>query len=72
MEEEKGGEEFQESEVIDKTGLMGADIMNELLCCLIKCLGIHIVYLFSQRPLKMFHCTALSLTRGLAVNVMHM
>lgn len=34
---EKGGEEFQESEVIDKMGLMGADFMNELFCCLVTC-----------------------------------
>lgn len=33
----KGGEEFQESEVIDKMGLMGADFMNELFCCRVTC-----------------------------------
>lgn len=38
--EEKGGKEFRESEVIDKMGSIGADFMNELLCCLVECLGI--------------------------------
>lgn len=32
----EGAEEFQESEAIDKTGLMGTDFMNKLLCCLVQ------------------------------------
>lgn len=75
--EEKGGKEFRESEVIDKMGSIGADFMNELLCCLVECLAYcathtvwhkfkRIILFFFSEALN-FKCLIVSLTSGRTV-----